>query len=314
MKDNSSGKTIMSERVWPIVRVILLQLIFFIGILGNLVGWGVFVLMVDVLHLTDIEYRGHTVETISPSGAVLSMTIIIIFNLFLVWMVWRFIDRKRWKDMLLSFQSGWGHALGWGMLVGLVNAVLVYLGLWLSGAVIVDWGFRPAGSGNWGIAVGWLVVSCVLAPIGEEVWYRGYVFQNIKRGWGLIAAGVVSSLLFGGLHLLNPNAELLGAINIALHVGVYVLGILLSGSLWFPIGAHAAWNFTQFFIFGLPNSGFSIERLGLEGLTMFKSESYGSLLLTGGEFGIEASIITTVVFLGMSTLLFYLYRQQEQNK
>jgi membrane protease YdiL (CAAX protease family) len=137
-----------------------------------------------------------------------------------------------------------------------------------------------------------------MAPIAEEVLNRGYWFQNIKRGWGTITATVVTSLLFGGLHLLNPNAEILGAINIALSAVIWVWGMVWFRSLWFPIGWHAAWNFAQFFVVGLPNSGISVSSMGLEGTTLLVSELSGSRWLTGGNFGMEASLIQTIILVG----------------
>ena len=115
------------------------------------------------------------------------------------------------------------------------------------------------------------------------------------RGWGIPVAITATSLLFGGLHLLNPNAEWLGALNIALSAAVWTMGMLWFRSLWFPIGWHAAWNFAQFFVAGLPNSGISAESMGLQGTTLFITNLSGPRLLTGGEFGMEASLVDTVV-------------------
>ena len=179
----TSPKSFLSDRVWPIVRVLILQIILMMGIVGNLAGWLVLALLVDTL----------------------------------------------------------------------------------------------------------------LGPIVEEVLNRGYWFQNIKRGWGVVPAIVVTSLLFGGMHLLNPNAEPLGAINIMLSAASYALSLLWLRSLWVPIGWHAGWNFAQFFIAGLPNSDISVSSMGLEGTTLFVSHALGSHWLSGGNFGMEASLIRTVV-------------------
>jgi hypothetical protein len=161
--------------------------------------------------------------------------------------------------------------------------------------VEVDLGLHRVDGGVWGVAFGWLLGSSILAPISEEVWYRGYIFQNIKRGWGVAAGVVVNALVFGGLHLLNPNAELLGAVNIMLSAVIWTLGLLWFKSLWFPIGWHAAWNFAQFFFMGLPNSGYTVSDLGLNGTTLLVSELSGADWLVGGEFGMEASGVKTIV-------------------
>jgi hypothetical protein len=125
-------------------------------------------------------------------------------------------------------------------------------------------------------------------------------------------ATIVTSLLFGGLHLLNPNAEILGAVNIALSAITWVLGMLWFRSLWFPIGWHAAWNFAQFFVVGLPNSGISVNSMGLEGTTLLVSELSGSHWLTGGDFGMEASAIRTAILIGAIVGMLWLKKRQVQ--
>lgn len=310
MTDQHKEKSVLSERVWPIVRVLIIQFILFIGILGNLVAWGVFVLVIDVLQWMDVDYQGKTLETVSPDGRVLGLCVLILFNLILVLLAWRFLERKRLGNMLLSFQANWRRALSWGLLAGLAEVVLVYGILWASGAVDVKWGLHAVDKGVWGVAIGWLIASSILAPLSEEVWYRGYMFQNVKRGWGIAVATIVSALFFGGLHLLNPNAEILGAINIVLSGAIWVLGMLWFGSLWFPIGWHAAWNFAQFFIVGLPNSGFTVSDLGLDGTTLLVSELSGPNWLVGGEFGMEASVVQTVVLIIAIVVMFVLKQRQ----
>lgn len=310
MTDQRKGKSVLSERVWPIVRVLIIQIILFIGILGNLVAWGVFVLVIDKLHWMDVDYRGKTLETVSPDGRVLGLSVLILFNLILILLAWRFLERKQPRDMLWSFQPGWGKALFWGLLAGLVEVLMVYGILWASGAVDIKWGLHAVDKGVWGVALGWLIASCILAPLSEEVWYRGYVFQNVKRGWGMVVGIVASALLFGGLHLLNPNAEIFGGVNNMLSGVVWALGMLWFGSLWFPIGWHAAWNFTQFFIVGLPNSGFTVSDLGLDGITLLVSELSGPHWLVGGEFGMEASVVDTIVLV-VAIVVMYVLKQRQ---
>ena len=91
----------------------------------------------------------------------------------------------------------------------------------------------------------------------------------------------------------------------------FVLGMLLTRSLWFPIGWHAAWNFAQFFVVGLPNSGISVADMELTGATLLVSQPSGPTLLTGGGFGMEASLVNTVVLVAAIGLLLWLRRWQE---
>jgi len=306
----ASLKSFLSERVWPILRVLILQLILMVGIVGNLVGWLVLALFVDYLHWLDIDFHGKTLETISPDGKILAISILFVVNLTLVLLAWRWLERKRLKDMWWVFSRKQWQYLAWGLAAGLIEVLLVFGFMVIFGLAKPSWGLSSVPVGTVVMAIGWILASSILGPITEEALNRGYWFQNIKRGWGVAPAIIATSLLFGGLHLLNPNAEMLGAINIVLSGCTYALGLLWLRSLWFPIGWHAAWNFAQFFVAGLPNSGISVSSMGLEGTTLFVSGLFGPRWVTGGEFGMEASLIRTVILVGAITGLLWL----KQNK
>jgi hypothetical protein len=189
----------------------------------------------------------------------------------------------------------------------LVFAIMTILGVSHS-----SWGLTIVPFKTVVLALGWILASSILGPIVEEILNRGYWFQNIQRGWGSTISVIITSMLFGGLHLLNPNAEILGAINIMLSAIIWAVGMLWFRSLWFPIGWHAAWNFAQFFIVGLPNSGISVDSMGLRGTTVFITTLSGSRLLTGGDFGLEASIIDTIVLIGMIAGMYWLKQRRAQ--
>ncbi|MBN2393165.1 MAG: CPBP family intramembrane metalloprotease [Anaerolineae bacterium] len=289
--------TFFSERVWPVVRALVLQLLLMMGIIGGLVAILVFTVLVDQLQWLHIDFHGQTMETISPEGKIWGLSIIFAVNLLLTIGAWRLLERKRLSGMLWKFSRDQWRPLLWGLLAGLGEVLLVFGGMLLFGVVHPRWGLSAVSPKTVAMALGWVFASSVIGPIAEEVLNRGYWFQNIKRGWGIVTATVVTSLLFGGLHLLNPNAEILGAVNIALSAAVWVLGMLWLRSLWFPIGWHAAWNFAQFFVVGLPNSGISVSSMGLEGSTLLVSELSGSHWLTGGDFGMEASLFKTIILI-----------------
>jgi membrane protease YdiL (CAAX protease family) len=302
----------MSERVWPVLRVLGLQLLLMTGVIGNLVGWLVFVVLVDQLHWLDIDFHGQTLSTISPDGKILGFVIFFTVNLILVVLVWRLLERKPLREMLWEFSRKQWKPLVWGLLAGLGEVLLTFGCMLLLGVTRPTWGLSVVPSKTIVMALGWVLASSIVGPIVEEALYRGYWFQNIKRGWGTVPAIVVTALLFGGLHLLNPNAEVLGAVNIALSATIYTLGIVWLGSLWFPIGWHAAWNFAQFFVVGLPNSGISVSFMGLDGTTLLATELSGPHWLTGGDFGMEASLIRTVILVGAIAAMLWLKQRQGQ--
>ncbi len=147
-----------------------------------------------------------------------------------------------------------------------------------------------------------LVQFGVLAPagIGEELLIRGLGFNALRRGLGDKAAIVLSSLIFGALHILNPNSSWIATLLIAL-VGIW-FGILVvkTGSLWASIGAHLAWNFFEGFVYGQPVSGTTPH----SSIFVASSETT-SQFWSGGDFGPEAAGFTAVVLAAAiaSTLL-----------
>jgi membrane protease YdiL (CAAX protease family) len=288
-----------SERVWPVVRVVLLQLLLATGIVGNLVGWLVLALLVDRLHWLHIDFHGKTLDTIAPDGRVLGFCLLLAVNLLLVLAAWWTLERKPLRALLWRFTRDQWRPLVWGLLAGAGEVALVFALMTACGLARSRWGLAAVPFGTLVLALGWLLASSILGPLAEEILHRGYWLQNLARGWGMPAAAVVTALLFGGLHLFNPHAEILGAVNIALSGLTYVLGLLWLRSLWFPIGWHAAWNFAQFFVVGLPNSGITVGSLGLDGTTLLATTVSGPRWLTGGEFGMEASLVETVVLVGI---------------
>lgn len=122
--------------------------------------------------------------------------------------------------------------------------------------------------------------------VGEEILFRGIMFRWIDEKWGFTVALVVSSLLFGIMHIFQPGASWWSSIAIALEAGL-LLGAAYkySETLWLPIGIHWGWNFFQGNIFGIEVSGSDA------GESLFIPEISGPDILTGGAFGAEASII-----------------------
>ena len=138
-----------------------------------------------------------------------------------------------------------------------------------------------------------IVVAPLLGAIGtaviEEILFRGIVFRIVESALGTWLAFIVSSALFGLLHLVNPQATLQGAVAIAFEAGVRLAAAyVLTRRLWLPIGIHAGWNFTQGGIFGVSVSGFRSRGL-------FDGTLTGPEWLSGGSFGAEASIVAVVL-------------------
>lgn len=149
-----------------------------------------------------------------------------------------------------------------------------------------------------GILLSFLVF--LMVATGEEILFRGVLFRWIDEKWGFPAALIVSSVLFGLMHIFQPEATWWSTLAIAIEAGL-LLGAAykFSGTLWLPIGIHWAWNFTQGNIFGFAVSG------GDAGVSLIRSTVTGPDILTGGAFGAEASLEVVVIGLILSAILIF---------
>lgn len=149
-----------------------------------------------------------------------------------------------------------------------------------------------------------LALVFLLQASTEEAVTRGYMLQVGGRqlpGWVAIIA---TSIIFAVLHV---GASPVGLVNIALYALFASFVALGQGSLWLICGIHAGWNYFQGNIFGLPVSG----NPKANSLLAFGPAEGSSELLSGGEFGIEASLAGSVVLVIALVIAFAAYRRGE---
>jgi membrane protease YdiL (CAAX protease family) len=144
----------------------------------------------------------------------------------------------------------------------------------------------------------WRELLLVYAPavVHEELLFRGYAFQKLLR-WKRVFALVFVALVFAALHAQNSSVTMLALFNIFL--GGLLLGLAYEQyqRLWFPIGLHLAWNLMSGPVLGHEVSGYEGSA------TLFVERGAGPLWLTGGEFGIEGSVLMTALEIAAVALL-----------
>lgn len=157
------------------------------------------------------------------------------------------------------------------------------------GAAAILGVYRIIGKGDSSTILVGLVVLAITPGFTEEILFRGILFRWIEEWGGSWLALLVTSALFGLAHIMNPGATWFSSFAIAVEAGVLLGGAyMLTRNLWMAVGLHAAWNFTQGPIFGVPVSGGSVSGIA-------KAKLVGPTLLTGGSFGLEASLIALVI-------------------
>ena len=226
-----------------------------------------------------------TLGGLAANAAVAVVLVVAIYKLLIV----RLGERSR--DDLPS-----DHALrdlGLGLLAGFALFCLV---VGIAAALDV---YNIVGRGGTAELLRLLIAAALVPAILEEIFFRGILFRWIEEFGGSWAALIVTSAFFGLAHIANPNATWFSSFAIAMEAGLLLGGAyMLARSLWLPIGLHFAWNFTQGFIFDVPVSG--LDQQGL-----VEARLSGPELLSGGAFGLEASVIAVVIASGAGLLLIY---------
>ena len=187
-----------------------------------------------------------------------------------------------------------------GALTGFLSIAVIWAILWLTGTISVNGWSQAARQPTVILSLlGWLIA---FAAVGffEEFVFRGYALHNLTNWLGWKGAVLVQALIFAAVHLANvagasdaARVAALGAMpSIFLIAIFFALAYRKTGSLWFPIGFHAAWNFSLGCLFSLPVSGIKTFQL-------LNVQSNTQSWLSGGSFGAEGSFFLLPVLLAL---------------
>ena len=173
-----------------------------------------------------------------------------------------------------------------GLFIVCVVGLLTLFGVYRIDAISIDWT---------GIVLNCAMLSIV--AVSEEIIFRGILFRMIDERCSTIFAFIISSLLFGIIHL--TTVDFLSAMAISVEAGFMLAAAYkLRNHLWVPIGIHWAWNFFLGPIFGVGVSGISQDAC------VIIPKITGPYILTGGDNGFEGSIVTFVLGLALGIILF----------
>ena len=214
--------------------------------------------------------------------------------LIAAWWVARVIDRRPLADYGFHFSAAWWLDFGFGLLLGAALMALVFLAAWLAGwvTVVATWRSDPPGM-PFGLAFLAPFVLYLVVAIAEELLTRGNQIVNLTEGLAprgytaaVLAAWIISSIIFGLLHIFNPHATWVSTTNLTLMGFMFGLGFVLTGELALPIGLHLTWNLVQGNVYGFPVSGKMQYAT-----TLVAIREHGPTVWTGGAFGPEAGLL-----------------------
>lgn len=181
---------------------------------------------------------------------------------------------NNWKMLLFGFAVGF-----------LLNAICILVAWLHKDIYLIYKAFEP-------LPLLYIFVAVFIQSSAEELVCRGFLYQKLRKRYARPAVAIIgNSAFFGLLHLLNEGVTALSVFNIIVFGILFSLVVYYTGSLWCAMAVHAAWNFTQNIIFGLPNSGIVLPYsiFQLDGESARNSFAYN----TG--FGIEGTILANVV-------------------
>jgi hypothetical protein len=201
---------------------------------------------------------------------------VVALALAIYWAFVRFVEDRPVSELSLP---GMGGEFGIGLLLGFGLYSACILILFLLGC------YRIEGLNPWTLMLP-MVPMAISSSFLEELIHRGVLFRVTEEYLGSWIALIATSAVFGARHLGNPDATVIGAVFIAIEAGMLLAAAyMLTRRLWLAIGFHMSWNFTQAAIFSGTVSGVEMP----PGLVRAVIE--GPELITGGKFGVEASII-----------------------
>jgi membrane protease YdiL (CAAX protease family) len=199
----------------------------------------------------------------------------------------RIFEGRHLPDVGLRWTRASVRNLALGLAGGVGAAVLALAPPILTGAA----SFAPnPDTPEWGASL-FVPLLLLFGAAGEEILFRGYGFQVLLRAFGTYATILPTAVLFALLHAGNPNAwdYKLGLVNTAGFAVLFGYAFLRSRDLWLPIGLHYGWNLTLPF-FGVNISGITMR------VTGYVLEWKAGPLWSGGDYGPEASVLTSAMF------------------
>jgi membrane protease YdiL (CAAX protease family) len=198
------------------------------------------------------------------------------------------VHERLFSAMGLGKFPGWVRQALWGVVIG--AALTVVAVLWI--VIFGDLRAMSFSISNHALALALLeLFSLSTAAMGEELMFRGYPFHRLVETTGPAFAVVVMSLLFGYAHGGNPHASRLAMVNTCAIGALLCTAYLRTGALWMSWGIHFAWNTALGLVFGLPVSGLT------DFSVIIRTRASGPRWVTGGAYGIEGSVVGTIVIL-----------------
>jgi uncharacterized protein len=211
-------------------------------------------------------------------------------------------EKRPLADYGLPVRRAFGPLFFEGLLWGFLAECATMFTLYFTGNASFQ-GLEQRGTGAFYFGVMW-AIAFLFVGFFEEFLFRGYPQFTLATGIGFWPAAIIISGLFWLAHMGNPGETWIGGLATGLVALAFCISLWLTGSLWFAIGMHAAWDWAETYFFGVPDSGAPANG------HLINSSLYGSKWMTGGTVGPEGSIVELILILIIIALLFLRFRRR----
>ena len=202
--------------------------------------------------------------------------------------VWFYGYRPQGFSWIIRLVSG----LIWGFLAITALVLLLYH----SGYLAYD-GHTIMRSAAKRLAIDWAVVFLAVG-FTEETMFRGYAQFTVTRGIGFWWGALLFAVLFGFMHHTNPGESPVGLIGAGAASLIFCLSLWFTGSLWWAVGFHAAWDWGQSFFYGTADSGLVVQE------HLLNTHPMGKPIWSGGTTGPEGSILVVPILMAIGLGMF----------
>ena len=199
-----------------------------------------------------------------------------------------------------AFGKGFWQGVPFGFAMMTLLMVLIslfhgysYEGIGASGTVAIKYAIL--------YAIGFLFVGFF-----EEFGFRGYVQSTLGSGIGFWPSALIFSFLFGYVHLRNPGEAKIGAFMAGSFGLLAAFSLRRTGSLWFAVGMHMAFDWTETYFYGVPDSGLLAQG------HLLNSSFHGPVWLTGGSVGPEGSYLVFIVLILSAAAIHFIFPAEEE--
>lgn len=239
---------------------------------------------------------------------VLSRIIYCLSVIFSLYFQIKYIDKSSFEKYGLKIEHKWIKEFTIGSFIAIIQLSLFFILMYfMNNLKIID--YFVTNSSEYMFLEGFIaeLIRQLSASVSEEIMFRSFLIYIIYEAFNrlrkiekknIILACIITSSLFGIVHLTNDGATIYSTINLSFDGMMICLPFLISGRLGMSIGMHFSWNIFQGAIFGFPNSG-QIAKASI------LSSELQENIFTGGLFGPEGSILLLALDILAVVLIIY---------